>query len=198
MTSLMTTPTGGEAPPRAKSPRKPSPAAKRSKTARTRAATEEGNGKPSRRRFDDSAAPTFAAFEFSVENGEGRYGRDEWHSEVRIVSAEAWEAEKIESRSTWASKSLDDGRIMLCRLIPPKPAAVYHDHYHEPATATAIKSFRARLLDWLESQPDVGNEPQVILEGEGACTITFGVPNSEGGFEAVDVTVRHNRHLGSW
>jgi hypothetical protein len=38
----------------------------------------------------------------------------------------------------------------------------------------------------------------VTLNGEGACTISFGAPDDEGGHQAVDIVLSHNTHLGEW
>lgn len=159
--------------------------------------------KPKRReRFDDSKADLEVSFGFSVARGGGEAAESEqWRSEVRILSAEDWAAEREarrDDRWKWGAVEMEDGRILLCRLRPEAGREVYaHDHHH-PATAKAVRNFRSRLLDWLESQPDVGADPYVTLNGEGACTVTFGAPDDGGGHQAVDVVLSHNTHLGEW
>lgn len=194
MTIVSAAPTGGDVPARAKSTRKT--------TSKTIPWSKGGAGKPRQKRFDDADAPQAIGFEFSVKNGAGEYIGARWRSEVRIVSAEEWAAISADASQSggdrWASKALDDGRVILSRLVVPRPVATQHADDHYPAGASAVRSFRARLLEWLETQPEIGPDPQVVLNGEGAATITFGVPHSEGGHEAVELRLRHSPDIGEW
>lgn len=158
--------------------------------------------KPKRKRFDASKADLHVSFGFSLnKGGEGSTDSETWRSDVRILSAEEWAAEQEARRDEpwkWGAVEMEGGRILLCRLRPEADREVYaHDHHH-PTTAKAVRNFRSRLLDWIESQPDVGADPDVTLNGEGACTITFGAPDDEGGHQAVDIVLSHNTHLGQW
>lgn len=149
------------------------------------------------RKFDDSKAPQEMTFRFGVVREDDARGPwDDWRTEVRIVTDAEWEA--MEDQGAWGSQAMEDGRIMLCRLMPPEPRTIYHRDDHFPPAARALRGFRARLLDWLESVPGIGDDPDVELHGEGACRITFGAPDGEGGREAVDLVLSRNEEIGAW
>lgn len=192
MTIVSAAPAGGDVPARAESARE--------------AASKK---KARRRKFDASKADLHVSFGFSLnKGGDGPAEYEQWASEIRIVTAEAWEAEKEAARTwpkakrmahhAWASKGLDDGRILLCRLVPPNMLQVLHGDDHFPPAARSVRAFRGRLLDWLESQEGVGDRAEVTLNGEGACTILFGVPNDRGSREAVTLELKHSDDLGEF
>lgn len=214
MPILSAAPSKGDVPARAKTARKATPEAKTTtKLAKSRDPHTDpdvvivprqpdptpapSKRKRKRRKFDDAGAPQEVTFRFGVVREDKDDGPwDEWRSEVRIVTVEEWDA--MEDQQAWGSQSLEDGRIMLGRLIPPEPRKVYHRDDHFPPAAKALRGFRARLLDWLEALPGIGDDPDVELHGEGACKITFGAPDGEGGREAVDLVLSRNEEIGAW